>query len=159
MLKQVKEFTNISGKEQSLQDTEYIYQTIYDEGTINTFKSEMTDILVENEIFSEGITVIEIISEGESDIGDSTFVSDKVTLGDGVLLPEDVNMLLDLFITDYSEWGKFHIASDGTVTPLNSSANIVLTDTDNKLCILPGDTPKIKNNFSAEKELFYELKY
>lgn len=66
------------------------------------------------------------------------------------------------FVTagDAEEYGQFIFKADGTVTLLQSSANVVNIDIDNKLCIYDaGSGIAIKNRLGATKKIRYEIKY
>lgn len=57
-------------------------------------------------------------------------------------------------IAEITEWGKFSVQSDGTITKLDGSSNAVTTDTDAKLAVYSNSgTPTIKNRLGSTKPL------
>lgn len=161
MIKILKQYKNESETSQSVKDDNEVYQIVYHDGTINCYQDYMMDYLVENNIFSE-VATVDIVSEGGDSLGDFSIEADKLSLGAGesISLPEGISAKGELWISDNSEYSTFFISALGTVDMRSGTANIVNTDTSNKLCIVDdGTNVKIINNFSEEKEIIYKLEY
>lgn len=83
------------------------------------------------------------------------------------VLADDAEMVLPtngktgygfVIIGDNDEYCKFVFKSDGTVTLVYNSANVVNTDTDAKLCIYNSSgNVSIKNRLGSEKAIRYEV--
>jgi hypothetical protein len=65
-----------------------------------------------------------------------------------------------LEISEITEWGKYSVQNDGTVTKLDGSTNAVTTDTDTKFCVFKDtSTPTIKNRLGATKPIVGTYRY
>lgn len=57
-----------------------------------------------------------------------------------------------LDIAEITEWGKYSVQSDGTITKLDGSTNAVATDTDAKLAVFSSTgTPTLRNRLGSTK--------
>jgi hypothetical protein len=63
-------------------------------------------------------------------------------------------------VGDAEEYAQITWASDGTVTLVSNSANVVTTDTDAKFCFIDGGTQvSVKNRLGAAKEVVFNYHY
>lgn len=59
-----------------------------------------------------------------------------------------------LTIGEITEWGRYSVQSDGTITKQDGSTNAVTTDTDDKFCVFSSTgTPTIRNRLGSSKPL------
>lgn len=88
--------------------------------------------------------------------GDSQTLEDEETIE----LNSSINGLGEVWLSDYSEHGKFFINSSGEVTLLETTGNISDSDEDGKLCIYDGGTGGIiKNRLGSSKVVKYFIMY
>jgi N-acetylmuramic acid 6-phosphate (MurNAc-6-P) etherase len=65
-----------------------------------------------------------------------------------------------LDVAEITEWGKYSVQSDGTITKLDGSTNAVTTDTDTKFCLFSNTgTPTFKNRLGASKPIVGIYRY
>lgn len=65
-----------------------------------------------------------------------------------------------LVVSEITEWGRYSVQSDGTITKLDGSSNAVATDTDAKLCVFSSTgTPTIRNRLGSTKPIVGEYLY
>lgn len=65
-----------------------------------------------------------------------------------------------LDVAEVTEWGKFSVQSDGTITKLDGSTNAVATDTDTKFCLFSSTgTPTFRNRLGSSKPIVGVYRY
>jgi len=75
-------------------------------------------------------------------------------------LPDATSGFATLIVGDAEEFTQFYWASDGTVTLVNPTANVVNTDTDTNFCVFDnGTTVRLRNRLGSAKTVTMSYKY
>lgn len=91
----------------------------------------------------------------------SMIIAQDVTDDGTIVLPVPASGKVGILdVAEITEWGKFSVQSDGTVTKLDGSSNAVATDTDAKFCCFKDtSTPTFKNRLGATKPVIGTYRY
>lgn len=83
-------------------------------------------------------------------------ISDETSIA----LPDATSGYGTVFVGDNEEFARFRWTTAGVVTLDENTANVVITDTDTKFCILDNGTEVIlKNRLGSNKNVRYEIHY
>lgn len=105
--------------------------------------------------------ITELLESINTKLGGDVTVSVSI-VDDGMvdLSTEVVDAVVDIRISDYSEYMKVFVASGGTITKLSGSDNTAVTDSDTDLCLYwSTDHAIIKNRLGSSKTIKYILSY
>jgi hypothetical protein len=105
--------------------------------------------------------ITELLESINTKLGGDVTVSVSI-VDDGTvdLSTSVVDAVVDIRISDYSEYMKAFVAADGTITKLSGTANTAVTDSDTDLCLYwSTDHAIIKNRLGSSKTVKYILSY
>lgn len=105
--------------------------------------------------------ITELLESINTKLGGDVTVS-VVIVDDGLIeLPTTViDAIVEIWISDYSEYMKAFVATGGVITKLSGTANTAVTDSDTDLCIYwSTDHAIIKNRLGSSKTVKYILSY
>lgn len=105
--------------------------------------------------------ITELLESINTKLGGDVTVSVSI-VDDGMvdLSTEVVDAIIEIWISDYSEYMKVFVATGGTITKLSGTANTAVTNSDGNLCIYwSTDHAIIKNRLGSSKTVKYILSY